>query len=128
MHWPPSLHITQPSVDVQAGPTTVSTFESFRQGDDFNPGSNDLAALMSGRSMPKRKSLNGLFGVSLKEAERFKARHQEPDFEEVPSIQASPPYVSRFAEAVPSVTRSESAHLTNADDRQHSTTSRFCHR
>jgi hypothetical protein len=118
MHWPPSLHITQPSVDVQAGPSTASTFESFKPGDDFNPGSTDIAALMSGRSMPKRKLLNGLFGVSLKEAERFKARHMEPDDdEEVPVIQASPPYISRFAEVGPSVTRSKFTFGDNADDR-----------
>jgi hypothetical protein len=117
MHWPPSLHITQPSVDIQAGPSTASTFESFRQGDDFNPGSNDIAALMSGRSMPKRKSLNGLFGVSLKEAERFKARHQDPDDDEVSVIQASPPYISRFAEAGPSVTRSKFTYVDDANDR-----------
>jgi hypothetical protein len=59
------------------------------------------------RSMPKRKSLNGLFGVSMKEAESFRSRHasEEPVIEEETVIQPSPPYISRFADAIP---RSES--------------------
>jgi hypothetical protein len=104
MPWPPSLHITQPSVDVPTARSTGSTLTSFDPGDDFNPGTGPMAALMSVRSMPKRKSLNGLFGLSLKEAEAFKSRHQDPVEEEV-QIQASPPYTSRFGGEI---TRSKS--------------------
>jgi len=93
-----------------------------RRGDDFNPGSNEIDSRMYPRAMPKRKSLNGLFGVSMKEAESFRSRHAiEEPVEEETVIQPSPPYISRFADAVPSISRSKSTFLAmltdNADNR-----------
>ena len=119
MPWPPSLHVTQPSVDAQAGGSTLSTI---KHGDDFNPGSNEIDPRMYPRVMPKRKSLNGLFGVSIKEAESFRSRHAtEEPVEEETVIQPSPPYISRFADAVPSIPRSKFTFLAmlndNADNR-----------
>lgn len=119
---PPSLHITQPSVDAQSG----SFMSTCKQGDDFNPGSGDMAALLNSRTMPKRKSLNGLFGVSMKEAESFRSRHvlEEP-VEEETVIQPSPPYISRFADAIP---RSKSTLKIVANFRQHPAKSSFSYR
>jgi serine/arginine repetitive matrix protein 2 len=80
-----------------------------KQGDDFNPGSNEIDARMYPRVMPKRKSLNGLFGVSIKEAESFRSRHAtEEPVEEETVIQPPPPYISRFADVIPSIPRSKS--------------------
>jgi serine/arginine repetitive matrix protein 2 len=110
MPWPPSLHVTQPSVDAQAGQSNLSTI---KQGDDFNPGSNEIDHRMYPRIMPKRKSLNGLFGVSMKEAESFRSRHApEEPVEEETVIQPSPPYISRFADVIPSIPRSKSTCMT----------------
>ena len=115
MPWPPSLHVTQPSVDAQAGQSSRSTI---KQGDDFNPGSTEIDQRMYPRVMPKRKSLNGLFGVSMKEAESFRSRDAaEEQVEEETVIQPSPPYISRFADVVPNIRRSKSTCLTNADFR-----------
>jgi hypothetical protein len=89
-----------------------------KKGDDFNPGSSEIDARMYPRVMPKRKSLNGLFGVSMKEAESFRSRHAtEEPVEEETVIQPSPPYISRFADVIPSIPRSKSRYLTNVDDR-----------
>jgi len=114
MPWPPSLHVTQSSVDAQAGGSTLSTM---KQSDDFNPGSNEIDPRMYPRVMPKRKSLNGLFGVSIKEAESFRTRHAiEDPIQEETVIQPSPPYISRFADAVPSIPKSKSTFLAMLTD------------